>query len=83
MGRPKYQIFDGSGALIVFRSMPLDEEIKVGDNIEAIGMVVKKYAIAGSLSVHGIGIRKIENLSPIEIDESIKAQPEIKIKKYN
>ena len=83
MGRPKYQIFDGSGALIVFRSMPLDEEVKVGDNIEAVGMVVKKYAIAGSLSVHGIGIRKIENLSPIEIDESIKAQPEIKIKKYN
>ncbi|MBR4987864.1 MAG: nucleotide-binding protein [Methanocorpusculum sp.] len=83
MGRPKYQIFDGSGALVVFRSMPLEETISVGDNIEAVGMVVKKYAIAGNLSVHGIGIRKIENLSPIEIDESIKAKPEIKIKKYN
>ena len=81
MGRPKYQIFDGSGALVVFRSMPLDEEIKVGDNIEAVGMVVKKYAIAGSLSVHGIGIRKIENVNPLEIDESITA--DIKIKKYN
>ena len=34
MGRPKYQIFDGSGALIVFRSMPLEEKIEVGDNIE-------------------------------------------------
>ena len=44
-------------------------------------MVVKKYAIAGSLSVHGIGIRKIENVNPLEIDESITA--DIKIKKYN
>ena len=81
MGRPKYQIFDGSGALVVFRSMPLDEKIEVGDNIEAVGMVVKKYAIAGNLAVHGIGIRKIENLTPLEIDESIKS--DIKSKKYN
>ena len=61
----------------------MEEKIEVGDNIEAVGMVVKKYAIAGSLAVHGIGIRKIENLSPIEIDDSIKSKSDIKTKKYN
>ncbi len=81
LGRPKYQIFDGSGAITVFRSLPLEEKIVVGDNIEAVGMVVKKYAVAGAVSVHGIGIRKIENLTPLEMDESISSS--VKIKKYN
>lgn len=81
LGRPRYQIFDGSGAMVVFRSMPVEEKIAVGDNIEAVGMVVKKYAIAGSLSVHGIAIRKIENLNPLEMDESIAK--DVRIKKYN
>ncbi len=83
LGRPRYQIFDGSGAITVFRSMPVDEAIAVGDNIEAVGMVVKKFAIAGKLAVHGIGIRKIENLTPLDVDEAMGQEKNIKIKKYN
>lgn len=83
LGRPRYMIFDGSGSIVVFRSKPVDEKIVVGDNIEAVGMVVKKFAFAGSLTVHGIGIRKIENLTPLEVEDSFTSDKNLKIKKYN
>ncbi|MDO5846160.1 MAG: nucleotide-binding protein [Methanocorpusculum sp.] len=83
LGRPRYMIFDGSGSIVVFRSKPVEEKIVVGDNVEAVGMVVKKFAFAGNLQVHGINIRKIENLTPLEMDESIGSEKSLKIKKYN
>ena len=85
LGRPRYTIFDGSASIIVFRSLLLDEPVAIGDNVVAVGMVVKKYAVAGAVSVHGVGIKKVENLSEIELDEDLTAPKEkqIKIKKYN
>lgn len=89
--RPRFTIFDGSASCIVFRSIPVDETIAVGDNIEAVGMVVKKYAIAGALSVHGVGIWKRENANGLTLDyaeddaekDAISSKSPIKIKKYN
>ena len=85
IGRPRYTVFDGSASIIVFRSLPLDEPVAVGDNVVAVGMVVRKYAVAGAVSIHGVGIKKVENLSELELDEDLTAlkQPLIKIKKYN
>ncbi len=86
LGRPRFTIFDGSGSCIVFRSTPLDEQVMIGDNIEAVGMVVKKYAIAGALSVHGVGIWKRDNEEGLTLDYADAAaeqKPTIKIKKYN
>ena len=51
-------------------------------------MVVKKYLIAGALSVHGIGIWKRDNAEDLHLDyaddddDEVKT-PSIKIKKYN
>lgn len=88
LGRPRVTVFDGSASCIIFRSIPLEEKIAVGDNIEAVGMVVKKYLIAGALSVHGIGIWKRDNAEDLHLDyaddddDEVKT-PSIKIKKYN
>lgn len=88
LGRPRLTIFDGSGSCIVFRSILLDEPIAIGDNIEAVGMVVKKYAVAGALSVHGVGIWKRDNAEGLTLDyedEETTSQKSssFKIKKYN
>lgn len=89
LGRPRLTIFDGSGSCIVFRSILLDEPVAIGDNIEAVGMVVKKYAVAGALSVHGVGIWKRDNAEGLtldyadEDDETESQKSSFKIKKYN
>ncbi|MDO5847150.1 MAG: hypothetical protein Q4Q20_02475 [Methanocorpusculum sp.] len=88
LGRPRIIIYDGSAACIVFRSIPLSEKIAAGDNIEAVGMVVKKYLVAGAISVHGIGVRKCDadEFLPAdyadEEEKKIRVSP-VKIKKYN
>lgn len=79
IGRPGYKIFDGTGAVIVQRSNPFDIEIKTGDNIQVVGMVSKRFAFVGSYVVHAIGAKKIDNLTPIDVELT----DTIKIKKYN
>lgn len=89
LGRPRLTIFDGSASCIVFRSTLLDEPISIGDNIEAVGMVVKKYAVAGALSVHGVGIWKRDNEKGLVLDyaeddaETEVQKSSFKAKKYN
>ena len=91
LGRPRLTVFDGSGSCIVFRSTMLEEPIAVGDNIEAVGMVVKKYAIAGALSVHGVGVWKRDNADGLTLDyaeddeeaEKTEQKSTFKAKKYN
>ena len=58
LGRPKITIYDGTGTCVVFRSVPLDEKFAAGDSLEAVGMVVRKFAVAGDVTIHGVGIRK-------------------------
>lgn len=79
IGRPGYKIFDGSGAVIVQRSNPFDIEIKVGDNIQVIGMVTKRFAFVGNYVVHAIGAKKVDDITPIDVEMS----KDVKIKKYN
>ncbi|MDO5844487.1 MAG: hypothetical protein Q4Q53_05020 [Methanocorpusculum sp.] len=79
IGRPGYKIFDGSGAVIVQRSNPFDIEIKVGDNIQVVGMVTRRFAFIGNYVVHAIGAKIIENHSEIDVEMN----KDIKIKKYN
>lgn len=83
INRPGYKIFDGSGTVIAQRSTPLDIDIRIGDNIEVVGMVVKRYAFAGDYVVHAIGVKKIDTLTPLEMDEAFVSSDGTKIKKYH
>ena len=83
INRPGFKIFDGSGTVVAQRSSPLDIDIRVGDNIEVVGMVVKRYAFAGDYVVHAIGVKKIDTLTPLEMDEALVSSDTRKIKKYN
>ena len=79
--RPALTIFDGSAAIVAKKSVPLDEDIVVGDNVEVVGMVVRRFTIFGDVLVHAIGIKKVENLTPLEEEASVPPE-EIRIKKY-
>ncbi|MCZ9312038.1 MAG: nucleotide-binding protein [Methanocorpusculum sp.] len=79
--RPALTIFDGSAAIVVKKSAPLEVDVAVGDNVEIVGMTVRRFAIFGDVMVHAIGVKKVENLTPLEEEESAPAE-EIRIKKY-
>lgn len=79
--RPALTIFDGSAAIVAKKSVPLDTDIAVGDNVEVVGMVVRRFTIFGDVMIHAIGIRKVENLTPLEEEPSVPSE-EIRIKKY-
>lgn len=78
--RPALTIFDGSAAIIARKSVPLDEEVVVGDNVEVVGMVVRRFTIFGDYIVHTIRVKKVENLTAFEDDE--KPVEKIHVKKY-
>ncbi|ABN07666.1 nucleic acid binding, OB-fold, tRNA/helicase-type [Methanocorpusculum labreanum Z] len=83
INRPGYKIFDGSGTIVAQRSTPLDISIRVGDNIQVVGMVVRRFAFAGDYVVHAIGVKKVDTLTPLEMDEALVSSDTVKIKKYN
>jgi len=83
INRPGYKIFDGSGTVVAQRSSPLDIDIRVGDSIEVVGMVVKRYAFAGDYVVHAIGVKKIDTITPLDMDEALVSSDTTKIKKYH
>lgn len=78
--RPTLTLFDGSAAIVAKKSVPLEVDVAVGDNVEVVGMVVRRFTIFGDVMVHAIGVKKVENLTPLE-EEAPKAE-EIRIKKY-
>ncbi len=80
--RPALTIFDGSAAISAKKSVPLDLAVAVGDNVEVVGMVVRRFTIFGDVMVHAIGIKKVDNLTPFEDEpDTVPAEP-IHIKKY-
>lgn len=83
INRPGYKIFDGSGTVVAQRSSPLDIDIRVGDSIEVVGMVVKRYAFVGDYVVHAIGVKKIDTVTPLDMDEALVSSDTMKIKKYH
>ena len=56
-------------------------DVIVGDNVEIVGMVVRRFTIFGDVMVHAISVRKVENLTQLEEEWSAPAE-EIRIKKY-
>jgi len=86
MGRPRYTISDGITSIIVFRSLPLDEPVAIGENVSVLGMVVKKYAANGGMSVHAVDVKKISELTDINSIPKMsekEGKEDIKIKKFN
>ena len=83
IGRPAFTIYDGTGAAIVQRSAPFTVNIKVGDHIECIGMVVRRFAIVGKYVVHVIDARLVDE-EELAAREAANAEEtaKLKIKKY-
>ncbi len=79
--RPAVTIFDGTAAIVARKSVPLEVDVVVGDNVEVVGMVVRRYSIFGNVIVHLIGIKKVENLTPFEEEDGGSAE-KIHVKKY-
>lgn len=83
IGRPAFTIYDGTAAAIVQRSAPFTIPIHVGDHIECIGMVVRRFSIVGKYVVHVIDAKPVdeEELAAREAAEAEEVA-KIKIKKY-
>ncbi|MDV0441840.1 nucleotide-binding protein [Methanorbis furvi] len=80
--RPAVTIFDGSAAITAKKSVPLEIDIAVGDNVEVVGMVVRRFTIFGDMMIHAIGIKKVENLTPFEEETETEPAEPVRIKKY-
>jgi hypothetical protein len=71
LNRPQYIVADRSGEISVKMYTQPEENIKVGDIVEVLGMVMKRYIISGSDAViNGVSIRKIDK--SIEVREKKK-----------
>jgi hypothetical protein len=79
--RPALTIFDGSASIVAQRSSPFDFDISPGDNVVVVGMVTKRFNVFGNTVIHAIGVKKVENFIPLELNES-KSSGMIYIKKY-
>jgi hypothetical protein len=77
--RPTLTIFDGSASIVVQRSSPFDFEILIGDSVEVVGMVTRRFNIFGNTVIHAIGLKKTEDFISLGLDESGE---KIRIKKY-
>jgi RecJ-like exonuclease len=72
LNRPQYIVADRSGEISVKMYTQPEETIKVGDIVEVLGMVMKRYIISGGDAViNGVSIRKIDK--SIEVREKKKS----------
>jgi RecJ-like exonuclease len=71
MNRPQYLVADRSGEISVKMFTSPQEKIKVGDVVEIMGMVMKRYVVGGDPVINCVSIRKIDKV--IEVKE--KRQP--------
>ncbi len=68
--RPAFTINDGSCSIVAQHGVPIDLDIKVGDNVEVVGMVVKRFTFFGKMVIHLIGIKKTDKVeSPEDSDK--------------
>ncbi len=68
--RPAFTINDGSCSIVAQHGAPIDLDIKVGDNVEVVGMVVKRFTFFGKMVIHLIGIKKTDKVeSPEDSDK--------------
>lgn len=59
LNRPSYVVADRSGEISVKLFTQPEEKIKVGDVVEVLGMVIKRYIATGDAVVNGVSIKKI------------------------
>ncbi len=60
INRPQYIIADRSGEISVKMFTNPEENVKVGDVVEVLGMVIKRYIAGGDAVVNAVSIRKID-----------------------
>jgi hypothetical protein len=70
LNRPQYMVADRSGEISVKMFTQPEEKIKVGDVVEVLGMVIKRYIAGGDAVVNAVSIRKIDKT--IEVKEKKK-----------
>ena len=59
LNRPQYLIADRSGEISVKMFTSPQEDVKKGDVVEVLGMVMKRYIFSGDAAVNCVSIRKI------------------------
>jgi hypothetical protein len=62
LNRPQYVVADRSGEISVKMFTNPEEKIKVGDVVEVLGLVIKRYIAGGDAVVNGVSIRKIDKV---------------------
>jgi hypothetical protein len=77
LARPSVVLYDGSGSITAKRSAPYDDTVRTGDTVEVVGLVMKKFTAVGELTVHAIGLRKIDGLT-----QEDKPAEKVRVKKY-
>jgi len=60
LNRPQYLVADRSGEITVRMFTQPKEKIVVGDVVQVLGMVIKRYIAAGDVTINGVSIRKID-----------------------
>jgi cytochrome c-type biogenesis protein CcmH/NrfF len=60
LNRPQFIVADRSGEIAVKMFTQPEEKIKVGDVVEVLGMVIKRYIAGGDAVIDGVSIRKID-----------------------
>jgi hypothetical protein len=59
LNRPQYSVADRSAAIPVKMFTSPDEAIKVNDNVEVLGQVIRRYIVTGEPVINCVSIRKI------------------------
>lgn len=59
MNRPLLMVRDDTGTIPVIMFTPLPEEIRVGDRVKVIGMIMKKFFLRGEPAISGMSIENI------------------------
>jgi hypothetical protein len=70
LNRPQFRVADRSGEISVKMFTTPSEKIKVGDVVEVLGQVIRRYIVSGEAAVNCISIRKISKV----IETKKKAQ---------
>ena len=76
LNRPQYIVADRSGEISVKMFTQPEEKIRVGDVVEVLGMVIKRYIAGGDAVINGVSIRKIDK--SIETRKKETGKPEKK-----
>jgi RecJ-like exonuclease len=62
LNRPQYRVADRSGEISVKMFTSPSENIKVGDVVEVLGQVLKRYIVSGEPAINCVSIRKISKV---------------------